>query len=114
MASQVTDIISTVLDFASFCLTVAGVIIAYHSWKALSSKTINATSILPLHLPRRPYHPYTTGCSHYLGYPYLRPLLQAAYRPHHRKLDAIADGGAEETELELMPLRNERKTIKDT
>mgnify|MGYP003662489850 FL=1 len=81
-----------------------------------ASETINATSILPLNLPRRPYHPYTTGYVHYLRDPYLRPLLHAAGSPHNRMLNVAtaSDDGVAGGCLDLMPLRKEEKAIQDT
>ncbi|PVH83778.1 hypothetical protein DL98DRAFT_512939 [Cadophora sp. DSE1049] len=115
MSSQTTDIITVIIAFASLGLSVAGVIIAYHSLKALSSKSINTSTILPLHrIPPRPYHPYTTGYIHFLRDPYLRPLVQAACRPYHRVLDVDGEEGVEGRCMELTPLRMGGKAIQIT
>lgn len=114
MASQTTDIITIILAFASLGLSGAGVIIAYHSLKALSTNIITPSTILPLHqIPRRPYHPYATGYIHYLRDPYLRPLIPAAYRPIHRVLDIDGDEGVEGKHKELALQRKGTVTMKD-
>ncbi|KAG4441564.1 hypothetical protein IFR05_002949 [Cadophora sp. M221] len=116
MASQTTDIITIVLSFVNIGLAIAAVIIAYESLKALAGNLTTTASVLPLHrIPRRPYHPYTTGYIHYLRDPHLRPLIQAAYRPQHRPLeleDSSAMGGGH-MEMELRQDGNQTHNTPD-
>ncbi|KAK0100818.1 hypothetical protein ONS95_007266 [Cadophora gregata] len=116
MASQTTDIITIILAFLSLGLSIAGVIIAYHSLKALSTNILNTSTILPVHqIPRRPYHPYATGYIHYLHDPYLRRVVQTAYRSRQRILEV--DGSDESVDgaiMELTPVRRGGRVISDT
>ncbi|KAH6721947.1 hypothetical protein BKA61DRAFT_650575 [Leptodontidium sp. MPI-SDFR-AT-0119] len=115
MASKSTDIITIVLAFVNIGLAIAAVIIAYKSLEALSGNLTTTASILPLHrIPRRPYHPYTTGYFQYLRDPHLRPLIQAAYRPQHRTLELDVGSAMGGGNMEMAIRRNDGSQTDDT
>ncbi|CZT06651.1 uncharacterized protein RCO7_04358 [Rhynchosporium graminicola] len=88
-----TDIITIILSFVNLGVAILVAIIAYQSLKALCGNLADAATALPsYHIPRRSYHPYTTGYIHYLRDPYTRPMVGAAYRPLCRVLDAETVG----------------------
>ncbi|KAL2073540.1 hypothetical protein VTL71DRAFT_10866 [Oculimacula yallundae] len=98
-----TDIITIILSFLNLGAAIIAVIIAHSSLKALCGNLTDAATILPAyHLPRRPYHPYATGYAHYLRDPYLRPMIEASYRPHHRVLDAGTESSLDRKYMALV------------